>query len=778
MRSTIWKLSALATVVGLGLLAVVFQQNGLFKPGKTPLAAIPGGENAPAPNVPGSKTPLAKADAGKAANPDDPFGGTAPEATPNLDAAPLQAELPPEENPPQLAQEAQEEVPNDLVATAARTKPRTKSRGFDFKNEAAVVDENNQQFASNDQMDATSPRNPGANNAPPKPGLVRNTEPEVMEGSPPGDQEQSALSEEDPFSKHRRPATAGRTAARGNPERVAASRARPNMNEPDESAPAEPNQNLFEAGPAGPAEPNVPGAGLARGRARPKFEDDGAPPQREEVAPAAAEIVEPAGAPRQYGPPPMDQFQGNTPPPPTGGRSKSRPRFNDDDDNYAQTPGGPTGERTTAPGYQPAAVNPRGAGPRTRPQDFSGEGMNPAEEQPLPQRDGAEPIPKLNRGRADGMDDQGLTPPIGQRGRKRPNSLVDDVDDGAPQPPAGLPGDPNANQNEFETSPRGRETEPEPQMTDSAVPPPTQRRPSKRVLEIDPDNSVGVLGGQSSGVASRTTRTDVLAAPKRLGSNGGNLGNSGASQGRATMTIEKQAPRTAYIGQPLIYQIVIRNVGNGVAQQVVVEDTVPEGVAMQGSIPQAELVGRKLTWRMGNIPAGEERKVSVKVVPGAEGAVGSVATVNFVADPNTFASTDEPDAVQTASSVGGAQFEGNNSTGNRGRSGVTLDLEGPKQVAMGRSFDVRIRLTNRTNQPATGLMIRKMLPNGLQHQTQIQDLEYRVGTLAPGEVRDIPMTLTAVQPGRAVSRAMVLSGDNQTLHSNEFSVDVQGTGNR
>src|SRR5437667_134463 len=51
--------------------------------------------------------------------------------------------------------------------------------------------------------------------------------------------------------------------------------------------------------------------------------------------------------------------------------------------------------------------------------------------------------------------------------------------------------------------------------------------------------------------------------------------------------IEKTAPATAVLGRPMIYQIHVRNVGHNAAHQVVVEDVVPEGVKIDGSIPQA-----------------------------------------------------------------------------------------------------------------------------------------------------------------------------------------------
>ena len=53
---------------------------------------------------------------------------------------------------------------------------------------------------------------------------------------------------------------------------------------------------------------------------------------------------------------------------------------------------------------------------------------------------------------------------------------------------------------------------------------------------------------------------------------------------------------------------------------------------LSGTIPRAELTGKKLIWRLGTIKPGEQKEIQVKVVPVAEGQVGSIATVNFTAE--------------------------------------------------------------------------------------------------------------------------------------------------
>ncbi len=102
---------------------------------------------------------------------------------------------------------------------------------------------------------------------------------------------------------------------------------------------------------------------------------------------------------------------------------------------------------------------------------------------------------------------------------------------------------------------------------------------------------------------------------------------------QAQLTIEKVAPADAVLGKPLVYEIKIRNIGQSPAENVVVKDMTPKGSRLEGSIPQGELdeVEQKLMWRLGVMAPGEQRVIRVKVVPTEARQIGSVATVTFEA---------------------------------------------------------------------------------------------------------------------------------------------------
>lgn len=297
------------------------------------------------------------------------------------------------------------------------------------------------------------------------------------------------------------------------------------------------------------------------------------------------------------------------------------------------------------------------------------------------------------------------------------------------------------------------EDEPEPEL--SAVPEkkqPSLKRNADSTLEED-DADFGNLAKPGSKPASTRTRPDLEIPEKAptLESDDADFGNRSSGTPalpsapversvprgaqRPQVTIEKIAPSSAALGQPMIYQIVVRNVGPVPAQQVTVEDVVPQNVRIDGSNPQAELDGRKLLWKLGTLEPNRERKIAVKVTPQSEGTIGSVATVNFA-------------------TAGGMPA---NSTAPR----LKFDVSAPRQVTVGSPVLVSFRVSNVGRVDATGVTIREVLPAALRHPDG-DDLEYEIGTLPAGKMKEVQLELTAAQAGRTVNRAVVTADGNLT----------------
>jgi len=196
----------------------------------------------------------------------------------------------------------------------------------------------------------------------------------------------------------------------------------------------------------------------------------------------------------------------------------------------------------------------------------------------------------------------------------------------------------------------------------------------------------------------------------------------------------------------MIYSIVIKNHGTSTARHVVVEDRVPANVELVGTIPQAELHGDRLVWKLGSLPAGAEKKISIKVIPKAEGRVGSVATVSFVAEVAAATRVTQPK--------------------------LHFELSGPQRVKLGERVTLKFFVRNEGTAEVTGVVLRDIIPTELHHPDG-NDLEYEIGTLPPGESRTIQLTLTAKKPGRAVNQA-TMTADGGVMLQQQAEIHVIG----
>ncbi|RPI81212.1 MAG: DUF11 domain-containing protein, partial [Planctomycetaceae bacterium] len=214
---------------------------------------------------------------------------------------------------------------------------------------------------------------------------------------------------------------------------------------------------------------------------------------------------------------------------------------------------------------------------------------------------------------------------------------------------------------------------------------------------------------------------------------------------RPKLTIEKKAPETAVLGRPMVYEILVRNTGAVAARGVTVEDVVPAGIRIDGSKPQAQLDGRRLTWRLGTLEPGAEQTIAIRVTPQTEGTLGGVATLHFE-----------------------SQGEKGSKTGPR----LQVNVDAPRKAIIGQPVLISFKIRNVGGIDASSVLIHNVLPAGLRH-AQGDDLEYEIGDLAAGAAREVQLQLTAAQAGQAISRA-VITADGAVSEETVVQLDVVG----
>ncbi len=210
------------------------------------------------------------------------------------------------------------------------------------------------------------------------------------------------------------------------------------------------------------------------------------------------------------------------------------------------------------------------------------------------------------------------------------------------------------------------------------------------------------------------------------------------------LRIEKKAQAEAEVGEKFVYEIIVQNVGSVPAQYVVVEERIPKGTRMERSQPQAH-IGRDhiLRWELETMQPNTQKVIKVEVTPLEAGPIGSVATVRFAAQVATK-------TVVTAPTL-------------------TLSIKHPPEVAVGEQVPLKFVVTNTGTGTARKAKLRAVLQEGLHHPAGL-DLDQDLGTLAPGQSREIDLSVTASEPGRYTPHVIVTANEieqeNRTLDLN------------
>jgi len=212
-----------------------------------------------------------------------------------------------------------------------------------------------------------------------------------------------------------------------------------------------------------------------------------------------------------------------------------------------------------------------------------------------------------------------------------------------------------------------------------------------------------------------------------------------------SIALQKQAPAEIQVGKPATFVVRVQNVGQVTAEEVTVFDRVPRGTRFLDAAPQAELLhDDSLIWRLGKIKPGEEKTISVELLPQEEGEIGSVARVSFESQASVRTVCTRP------------QLE--------------LQLTAPPKVLIGQNVSVGIRISNPGTGAAENVILEENVPEQFSHPAG-SELEFEVGTLRPGESRTAKLTLRAAKAG-VVENIVNVRGAGNLAKEEKVTIEV------
>ncbi|MEM9365557.1 MAG: hypothetical protein AAGD07_06135 [Planctomycetota bacterium] len=211
-----------------------------------------------------------------------------------------------------------------------------------------------------------------------------------------------------------------------------------------------------------------------------------------------------------------------------------------------------------------------------------------------------------------------------------------------------------------------------------------------------------------------------------------------------SVVIHKRAPAEVKVGQPATFVIGVRNVGTAEAIGVQVHDTIPAGMELVDAVPQPQLQGNQLVWGLGALPAGDERTITMQLVPRSEGELGSVATVTFQAAASVRTRATRPE--------------------------LKITQYAPEKVLIGQQLEIELVVANPGTGEATGVVLQEDVPEGFDHPRG-RELDNALGNLRPGEERREILRLRATTPG-VIENTVYLTSEDGLQASHTVAVEV------
>jgi uncharacterized repeat protein (TIGR01451 family) len=209
----------------------------------------------------------------------------------------------------------------------------------------------------------------------------------------------------------------------------------------------------------------------------------------------------------------------------------------------------------------------------------------------------------------------------------------------------------------------------------------------------------------------------------------------------ASLDLRVESPPAVLPGRPFVYVIRVQSVGGVTAASVRVADRLPPGARLLGADPRPEVAGDRITWDLGDLSPGMERRIQVAIDAGrlaGEFAAGPFASFGVSPGPRVAAA----------------------------RPGLELRLTGPGTAPPGAVVPYRVQVANNGPSPQNRVVVRVNLSPGLRHpRTGGGNAVEAEITLAAGETKTLPLDLTAGAAGPNLVAASARADGGQSAEA-------------
>jgi uncharacterized repeat protein (TIGR01451 family) len=250
---------------------------------------------------------------------------------------------------------------------------------------------------------------------------------------------------------------------------------------------------------------------------------------------------------------------------------------------------------------------------------------------------------------------------------------------------------------------------------------------------------------------------DSVPVPRRLWNGGAEPAawnvpaiNTAASPATTpTVSITVTAPESIKAGELIVYKLTVENRSSAAAHHVLVSNAIPANASFVKAAPEpTENRENILRWRLGTLEPRAQRVIELSLQPTGDGDVSNVARVRF------------EHGEQVMTRVRGPQ--------------LSLRRFAASHAHENEAIPCRLVVENTGVVSLHNIVLRETVSEGLEHEGNERgsatDRSWDIGSLKPGEHKDVTYTLIAKRAGKLSSVAVVTDG--KTRSESKFSVDV------
>ncbi|MCG8409558.1 MAG: DUF11 domain-containing protein [Phycisphaerales bacterium] len=216
------------------------------------------------------------------------------------------------------------------------------------------------------------------------------------------------------------------------------------------------------------------------------------------------------------------------------------------------------------------------------------------------------------------------------------------------------------------------------------------------------------------------------------------------------INISKSAPAQKMVNEEFQYSIRVWNPSSVPANNVVVTDTLPNGIQYVSSQPSASVSGSNLSWSMGTFEGGQSGQISITVRGTRTGEFNNCAEVRTA--EGLSANDCAPTRIVSAA--------------------LALEKTCPSEVMICDPIEYVLSVRNTGDGPATNVRVVDNLPDGLMTRDGRNSVTFDAGTLNAGETKQARITVEAKRTGTFVNRATA-TGDGGLTASAECTTVVR-----